>query len=283
MIPAILCGAALGAGLALALSWWQARRLTLAMRLAPSMPASRVLRVPMLSAASAPLLERLLAPVVRDAVHALERWGTSTAEIERRVRRAGWTTSPDQFRAGQVVWGALGLAVGLAASILLAASRGAAPAVLLILTLAAGAAGVVLRERALAVAVARREQRMLDELPAIAELLALSVSAGEGATGAMERVSRLAEGDLSQEIREVLARTRAGMPLAESLRVLAGATGLQAVRRFADTIATAVERGTPLADVLRAQAVDVREARRQSLMEDGGRREILMMIPAVNR
>jgi tight adherence protein C len=43
----------------------------------------------------------------------------------------------------------------------------------------------------------------------------------------------------------------------------------------------AVERGTPLADVLRAQAMDVREAGRRRLLEIGGRKEIAMMVPVV--
>ena len=43
----------------------------------------------------------------------------------------------------------------------------------------------------------------------------------------------------------------------------------------------AAERGTPLAEVLRAQAQDVREAGRRAVMEAGGRKEIAMMIPVV--
>jgi tight adherence protein C len=35
-----------------------------------------------------------------------------------------------------------------------------------------------------------------------------------------------------------------------------------------------VERGTPLAEVLRAQAVDVREAGKRLLLESAGKREI---------
>jgi tight adherence protein C len=42
-----------------------------------------------------------------------------------------------------------------------------------------------------------------------------------------------------------------------------------------------VECGTPLADVLRAQAQDVREAGRRAVMEQGGKKEIAMMIPVV--
>ncbi len=43
----------------------------------------------------------------------------------------------------------------------------------------------------------------------------------------------------------------------------------------------AIERGTPLAGVLHAQAGDVREAGRRALIESGARKEIAMMIPVV--
>ena len=62
---------------------------------------------------------------------------------------------------------------------------------------------------------------------------------------------------------------------------LADRTGLPALARFAEGVAVAVERGTPLADVLRAQAQDVREEGRRALMETGGRKEVLMMVPVV--
>ena len=39
--------------------------------------------------------------------------------------------------------------------------------------------------------------------------------------------------------------------------------------------------GTPLAEVLRSQAQDVRELGRRRLMESGGRKEIAMMVPVV--
>jgi tight adherence protein C len=46
-------------------------------------------------------------------------------------------------------------------------------------------------------------------------------------------------------------------------------------------MSVAIERGTPLADVLRAQAVDVREAGKRALLEAGGRKEIAMIVPVV--
>ena len=53
------------------------------------------------------------------------------------------------------------------------------------------------------------------------------------------------------------------------------------LRRFADGVATAVDLGTPLAEVLRSQAQDVRDAGQRALMEEGGKREIAMMVPVV--
>jgi len=78
-----------------------------------------------------------------------------------------------------------------------------------------------------------------------------------------------------------LADARAGANLQTALQGLADRTGLMSLARFVDGIVVAVERGTPLAEVLRAQAQDVREAGRRSVMEQGGKKEIAMMIPVV--
>jgi tight adherence protein C len=51
--------------------------------------------------------------------------------------------------------------------------------------------------------------------------------------------------------------------------------------RFADGIAVATERGTPMAEVLRAQAADARAAGRRRLLEKAGRKEVLMLVPVV--
>ena len=58
----------------------------------------------------------------------------------------------------------------------------------------------------------------------------------------------------------MLAAVRTGEPSARPSTGWPATTGLPLVSRFAQGIAVAVERGTPLADVLHAQAADVREA-----------------------
>jgi tight adherence protein C len=127
----------------------------------------------------------------------------------------------------------------------------------------------------------RREELMLAEFPVVAELLALAVTAGEAPAAALERVCRLTRGELGRELGMALAEARAGAPLATALESLAGRTSLEPLARFADGVVIALERGTPLADVLRAQAGDVQEAGKRALLASGGRREIAMMVPVV--
>jgi tight adherence protein C len=141
--------------------------------------------------------------------------------------------------------------------------------------------GVLARDRYLTRQVSQREERMLEEFPTIAELLALAVTAGEGPVGALERVTRISAGELSRELARALQDARAGASLVGALEGIASRTSLPALARFVDGVAIAVERGTPLADVLRAQAVDVREASKRQLLETAGRREIAMMVPVV--
>lgn len=260
------------------------RRPTLDDRLAPYLrevaPPSRLLGQ---SVTATPLLvlERLLGPWMNDAVRWVERLSGGTSSVRRRLDQLGSGRSVESFRAEQVLWGVAGTAAGVLAALLLAARGGVSLLPLVGLVAVGGAAGVLGRDHALTRQVRRREERMVAEFPTIAELLALSVSAGEGAVGALERVARTCSGELSSELRRTLADARAGASLVQALEGLASRTSLASLARFVDGVAVAVERGTPLAEVLRAQAQDVRELGRRRLMETGGKKEIAMMVPVV--
>ena len=279
-----LIGALGGVGLCLILSHVRRRRPRLQDRLAPYLRAPAAAS-PLLGASpsSSPFtaVERLLAPVMGDAVRLVERLGSPGAELERRLERAGGDVDVAQFRSEQVVAAALGTAAGLALAGALVVGRGLpAPAAVAVVALGA-VGGALWREQALSERVRRREAAILAELPTVAELLALAVGAGEGALAALERVARTTRGELAVEVGRVVADTRAGTPLTVALQRTADRTGVVPLARFADAVAVAVDRGTPLADVLRAQAEDVREASRRALMEAGGRKEVAMMVPVV--
>ena len=284
----LAAGAIVGAlgGTGLVLIWWRiaARRITLDERLAPYLRiqprGSRLLRPPSVHTPF-PTVERLIAPVMSDALRLVARFGSPTTELRRRLERAGRSESVEEFRATQVVWGVVGLAAGLLLALILAAARGTSPLALLGLVVVCGASAVLARDHALTREIREREARIIAELPTVAELLALAVGAGEGPVAALERVVAATRGETAGELSRTLADARSGTSLTVALEGLADRTEVAALTRFAEGVAIAVERGTPLADVLRAQAQDVREAARRALMETGGRKEVAMMVPVV--
>ena len=220
-------------------------------------------------------------PVLRDLAQVVERVMGGADSVRRRQLRAGLAADVDRFRAEQVLWGVLGALVGGAAGTFFLVLGDGGAVTLVMMTVVGLGMGVAGADYLLSRRAARREARMLTEFPTVAELLALAVGAGEGAVGALDRVCRLSQGELAGELRRCLADARAGANLPTALHGLADRTGLPSLRRFVDGVVIAVQRGTPLAEVLRAQAQDVREEGRRALMEAGGRKEIAMMVPVV--
>ena len=201
--------------------------------------------------------------------------------VRRRLAALGDPRSVLDVRVEQVRAAVAGSAIGALVGALGTVATGRSPLpTILLLALAGVPAGVVGRELALTRQVRRRQATVLAEFPVVAELLALAVTAGEGPVGALDRVCRLTGGVLSADLGAALTRVRAGAPLATALEDLRD-RGVPVLTRFVDGMLVALERGTPLADVLRAQAADVRAAGRRELLEAGGRREIGMLVPVV--
>ncbi len=233
---------------------------------------------------TSPLLGAAVAvygPVLRALAESVERVLGGASSVRRRIERAGLDLTVQDFRVQQVVWGLVGL--GTTAAWGLLRTLGGDGGVLghALVSLVAFAFGVLARDTHLTSQVRTRERRMVAEFPTIAELLALSVAAGESPVGALDRVVQRSRGELSRDLAAVLAAIRTGEPVGSAFDRLAATTGVPVVARFAQGVAVAVERGTPLADVLHAQAADVREAGRRELIETAARREVLMMVPVV--
>lgn len=283
---AVVCGAVLGVGLWLVVFRSPLMRATtLTERIEPQL-RSQNLESRLLNSAEQNLtpfgpLERILRPVFRDGMAALGRLNPSPGATARRLAQAGINKSSVDFRAEQLLWAAAGFVVSLGLILIGAAAGRFSPLFAAVAVLGSAVGGFMLRDYWLGAQVRRREARMMAEFPSLAELMALAVSAGESATGALERVCRSARGELSQEFSNILAETRAGKPLVTALQEFSGRTDLAPLVRFVDGIIVAVERGTPLADVLRAQAQDVRDTAKRDLMEAAGKKEIAMMVPLV--
>jgi tight adherence protein C len=282
----MLLGACAGLGLLLVAARARAiHRPTLALRVLPYLrDVPRLDRpAPIDEPSSSPVSAAagVFGPVLRAAADLVERVLGGAASVRRRLARAAIDKSVHDFRVEQVLWGVAGFAV-VAAYCLLTALGGRGDTVSSLLLCAVGfATGVLARDTYLSSQVSVRERKVLAEFPVLAELLALAVAAGESPVAALDRVVRRSGGELSRDLAVVLSAVRTGDPVAEAFDRMAATTGVPSVARFAQGVAVAVERGTPLADVLHAQAADVREAGRRELIEVAARKEIFMMMPVV--
>ncbi|WP_375002844.1 type II secretion system F family protein [Aeromicrobium sp. CTD01-1L150] len=274
----VLLGAALGVGIVLLLSGWRhARRPSLESRVLPYVRDVHP---------SAPILQSGVAgAVLATAGHRLARWLDDVlggaGSVRRRLDRLGHDGTVEDFRMRQVVWGASAFAGCAVASLVLWSGARTAALPLLVFCVAGFVAGALACDNHLSAQVRRHEERAAEEFPAVADLLALAVAAGESPVAGLGRVLRVAHGDLSHDLARVLADVRTGTPVSEAFLRLAARTGVPSIARFSEGLAVAVERGTPLVDVLHAQASDVRETARRQLIEAGGRKEIAMMLPVV--
>lgn len=284
--PAVVVGVLLGVGLWLVIFRSPfMRAVTLSQRIEPQLKSqnleSRLLHAGEHNVTPFGPLERILRPMVRDGLAALGRLNPASKTTARRLAQAGISKSPVDFRAEQLLWAAAGFAISIVFIVLGAASGRFNPLLAVVTVLGSAIGGFMFRDYWLGAQIRRRESRMMAEFPSLAELMALAVSAGESATGALDRVCRSAKGELTKEFSKILAETRAGKPLIQALQEFSARTDLTPLVRFVDGIVVAVERGTPLADVLRAQAQDVRDTAKRDLMEAAGKKEIAMMVPLV--
>lgn len=282
---AVVAGLCLGLGLWTLLSLAPGlNRPRLAHRVAPfltdvSTGARELLRPP--PAGPLAVLHVLAEPLLTRGRGALSSLFGGDETTRRRLRQAGSPLSVEAFRSQQV----LAAAAGAAAGALLAVAglvAGSASAPLLIVAVAVfGIAGVFVREWLLQRAARARLARLQAELPVLLEFLALSLSAGEGLLEAVRRVARTSRGELAAELARLVAAVGTGLPFAETLSRLAADLELAPFTRLTEQLLGALERGTPLAEVLRAQAQDSREEAKRELLEVAGKKEVGMLVPLV--
>lgn len=204
----------------------------------------------------------------------------SAEATNARLAAAGWRIDAEHFRARQLGIAVAAIAAGGLLAVALAAS-GRGGGATSVLPVATGAAAFVVCEWWLRRAVARRRARIQDELPSVLDFLALSLAAGESLTDAIRRCSRVGNGALSEELRTVMVAVGTGSPLPTALAAFATRITAPGVPRAVDQLVAAIERGSPVAQVLRDQAADARDEHKRAMLEQAGKKEIAMLLPLV--
>jgi tight adherence protein C len=134
----------------------------------------------------------------------------------------------------------------------------------------------------------QRATEIRRELPAMLDLLRVSVEAGLPLGAALGEVGERARGPLAREWRAVGRECALGVPLSESLRGLVRRAPLPEVEALVAALERAARHGAPLATTLEAQARDARLARRRRIQEQAAKAApkiqlvvALLLVPSV--
>jgi len=127
----------------------------------------------------------------------------------------------------------------------------------------------------------KRRLGIEEQLPAVLDLLAFAVSAGEPVILALRRISKSCTGPLVTELGKVVDSVNSGTGFVSALNQMSNQVESQPLTRAAHSLELALERGTPLAQVLRAQAADARAHQLRMLLVLAGQKETSMMLPVV--
>ncbi len=228
-----------------------------------------------------PVLGTLIAPVTIRLRGILGSVLGGSDQITTRLRQAGSPLTVESFRSRQLLFGALGAAAGAVVGYAASRAQEVPFALQVGIVLIGAVGGVFLRDWWLGRQALARVTRMTEELPTVLEFLTLSLSAGEGIFDAVRRVSLISRGELARELAGTVADVGAGLPFSTSLQRLADDLRMPPLSRAVEQVIGALERGTPLAEVLRAQAQDARDEAKRSLLESAGKKEVAMLVPLV--
>ncbi|MDO5671635.1 MAG: type II secretion system F family protein [Actinomycetaceae bacterium] len=219
--------------------------------------------------------------VRRGIIALLSRLGSTTSSVERRISLAGSRQVVGDIRLAQL----LGASVGMLISCAICAlglwlgtmQLWQALGLIAVFTLS----GAMLRDVYLSHEAKARQKSLDRELPDVIELLALAVGSGAGILAALTTVSQRCSGAIGEELRSVVAVCQSGETLHVALTSLHSRNEVPALTRLSEALITAIDRGTPVATVLRDHARDARNSWRTELLAQGGRKEIHMMVPVV--
>jgi tight adherence protein C len=125
----------------------------------------------------------------------------------------------------------------------------------------------------------KRQTAIQHKLPDILDQMSVCVEAGLGFDAAMLRAAKSSGGPLGEELGRTIQDIRLGASRSMALNSLVERSSVQEVRVFARALIQAEKTGIPVAKVLRVQAEDARERRRQLAEEKAMKLPVKMLGP----
>ena len=195
------------------------------------------------------------------------RPGRAPADLHGRIEAAGRPAGLGvrEVMAAKVAAGLIG---GVAAVPLAALAPGRLGVVVAPL---APVAGFLCPDLWLGRLAATRARRVRRDLPALLDILRVTVEAGGSLAWALAAVGERAEGPLASEWATVAKEVALGVPLAQALRELAARLPQPEIRAFVAALERSARHGAPLSTTLEAQARAARFALSRRIREDAAR------------
>ena len=222
--------------------------------------------------------ERAIVPLFSQVAKLMLRINprTTTESVAAKMMAAGMRrTSPTSFIAVQGIATLAGAFFGL---LIGGATR---PTQAPVWALCAGALGFLLPGMWLNGKVRQRQTSVAAELPDALDLLSVSVEAGLGFDGAIQKLTEHMEGPLIEEFELALAEMRIGEGRQEALKKMSQRSASPEMASFVRAIIQADQLGISLGRILRIQAADSRLKRQMLAEEKAMKAPIKMLFPTV--
>ena len=227
-------------------------------------------------------LERLIFPFTGKVISSIKRH--TPLDLYRRVNRlielAGNppALTAERIVAFKIVFGIVGVVVGIAVAPLLPFTGFMVPVMSVVLF---SLAGYTFPSAGLASSATKRKKEIRKALPDTMDLLTISVEAGLGFDAALAQVVKNGPGPLSEEIARMLQEMQIGVTRAEALRHLNDRTDVPELDGFVLSMIQADKYGVGVAKVLRAQSTELRQKRRQRAEEVAQKVPLKLLFPMI--
>jgi len=230
---------------------------------------------------SQPLFSRVLRPMLDNMGKAMMRVtpGEMLANLEKKIVKAG---NPANMEAKDWLSIQALMIVGLPVlTLIIGRSSNMSVGNLLMFIIAEVALGFVLPGFILGKLLTARQKIILNSLPDVIDLLTVSVEAGLGFDGALLKVVDKKPGPLASEFDKVLQEIKVGRQKKDALKDMAERVDLQDFTAFVGAVVQADQFGVGIANVLKIQAEQMRQKRRQRAQEKAMKAPVKMLIPMV--
>jgi tight adherence protein C len=245
---------------------------SLSARVSPYLPGERSTRSRELLSLES--FGQLLRPLAESIGAVTSRIFGISEELPRRLRRVHWSIDAAEFRLRQIGW-----AIGSATLVLLFGLVLGVPApIVLMLSFVAPLLAFLIVEQQLATASDRWKERTFQELPVVAEQIAMLLGSGFSLGAAMQRVSERGSGVIAVDLGQVVERIRQGTTEQAALREWADIVDIEAVSRIVSILSLNKEAGD-LGNMVSAEARTVRAEAHRALLESIEKKNQQVWIP----